>query len=324
MKNVFPYPILAGDVALLVEKVWVDNIPLSLSLVSDDESVIALHSLKRDWNEIRVNVVVTADAEEISSDEWVNPSCVAVLRNRKTNVRLTFPLHEEEAGVWRGEIELRQGEHLGRCEIDAWVVAEVRGVGSRLIGRAVRRWSADFEARQPTRQRSIKMIWKDFADHPFLKEFRDDPWMLDAEVGEPVLYLNSSIEGFRAVLDAPSNSSAERKLVREVMATQIASEAWTAMFNTALYASSVDASGTPQWPGGWQEEVLRKMLPDLFPEIAPDEALAELVARREGGESGSDLHARLMHSATLNSKKQKTVADTVRTLTRMANGRGQG
>lgn len=134
-----------------------------------------------------------------------------------------------------------------------------------MIGRAVRRWSADFEARQPTRQRSIKMIWKDFADHPFLKEFRDDPWMLDAEVGEPVLYLNSSIEGFRAVLDAPSNSSAERKLVREVMATQIASEAWTAMFNTALYASSVDASGTPQWPGAGRKRSSVRCFPTFFP-----------------------------------------------------------
>lgn len=63
------------------------------------------------------------------------------------------------------------------------------------------------------------------------------------------------------------------------------------------------------------------MLPDFFPEISPDEALVELVGRRVGGESGSDLHARLMHSATLNSKKQKTVANTVRALARMTDAK---
>lgn len=318
MKTVFPYPILVGSVTLMANEVWVDNIKLNLNLISDDERVIALHSIKRDWSEIRVKVSVEADPDELAAGVWESVECVAVVRNRRTNVRLSFPLHDEGAGRWSGEVELRRGEHVGRCEIDAWIAAEVEGVGGRLVGWAENRWSADFEAKQPTRQRSIKMVWKDFPDHPFLKEFRDDPWILDAESGDPVLYLNSSLEGFRAVLD--SASSAERKLVREVMATQIASEAWTAMFNSALYASTVEG-GEPEWPGGWQEDVLRRMLPDFFPDISPDEALVELVNRRVKGESGSDLHARLMHSATLHSKKQKTVASSVRTLARMADSK---
>ncbi|MFJ7255408.1 hypothetical protein ACIQWV_23165 [Streptomyces sp. NPDC098085] len=318
MKTAFPYPILVGDVTLMANEVWVDNIKLSLNLISDGEHVIALHSIKRDWSEIRVKVSVTVDSDELTAGVWDSLVCVAVVRNRKTNVRLSFPLRNESAGRWSGEVELRRGEHVGRCEIDAWIAAEVNGVGGRLVGRAENRWSADFEAKQPTRQRSIKMVWKDFPDHPSLKDFRDDPWILDAESGEPVLYLNSSLEGFRAVLDTAS--SAERKLVREVMATQIASEAWTAMFNSALYASVVE-DGEPEWPGGWQEDVLRRMIPDFFPDISPDEALVELVNRRVRGESGSDLHARLMHSATLHSKKQKTVASAVRTLARMADSR---
>ncbi|MFJ1746047.1 hypothetical protein ACIOJD_07350 [Streptomyces sp. NPDC088116] len=319
MKTAFPYPILVGGVTLRAEEVWVDNIPLSLNLISDHEHVIALHAIKRDWDEIRVRVSVAVDSDELGAGVWASPTCVASVRNRKTNLRLTFPLYYEGEGRWNGEVELRRGEHVGRCEIDAWVVAKVKGVEGRLIGRAENRWSADFEAKQPTSQRSIKMLWKDFAGHPFLDEFRDDPWILDAESNEPVLYLNSSLEGFRPVLEGAA--SAEQKLVREVVASHIASEAWTAMFNTALYASEAKG-GESQWPGGWQEDVLRRMLPDFFPEISPDEALAELVGRRVSGESGADLHARLMHSATLHSRKQKTVATTVRTLARMSESKG--
>ncbi|WLQ48518.1 hypothetical protein P8A21_13885 [Streptomyces poriferorum] len=318
MKTAFPYPILGGDIVLMVNEVWVDNIKLNLNLISDSERTVALHSIKREWNEIKVKVSVTGDADELASGVWEDPTCMAMVRNRRTNVRLSFPLVREGQGRWGGELELRRSEHVDRCEIDALVVARVNGVNGRLIGRAESRWSADFEAKQPVRQRSIRMVWKDFPDHPALREFRDDPWILDAESGEPVLYLNSSLEGFRAVLE--NSSSPERKLVREVMATQIASEAWTAMFNAALYSSGV-RDGEPEWPGGWHEEILRRMLPDFFPDISPDEALVELVGRRTTGESASDLHARLMHSATLHSKKQKTVASAARNLARMTDAK---
>lgn len=320
MKTAFPYPILAGQVVLVADEVRVDNIPLSIKLVSDAERVIALHAVKREWDEIRVKVSVTADAEELDSGVWQSPRALAIVRNRAANVRLSFPLHYEGAGRWSGEVELRRGEHLGRTEIDACIVAEVKGVEGRLIGRAEDRWSADFEAKQPKRQRSIRMVWTEFAEHSFLKEFRDDPWVLDAEAGEPILYLNASLEGFRAVLDGPAN--AQQKLVREVVANQIAAETYTALFSTALYAAAGDEDET-QWPGGWQEEILRKMLPDLFPDMSPDEALNELVGRRVSGENGSDLHVRLMHAAAVHSRKQSTVAGTARALARMVEGEGE-
>lgn len=320
MKTAFPYPILAGAVVLAADEVRVDNIPLSIRLVSDTEHVIALHAVKRDWDEIRVKVSVTADPDELDSGVWQAPKALAIVRNRQTNVRLAFPLHYESAGRWTGEVELRRGEHLGRTEIDARIVAEVKGVEGRLIGRADDRWSADFEAKQPKRQRSIKMLWKEFAEHPFLKEFRDDPWVLDAQAGEPILYLNASLEGFRAVLDGPAD--AQQKLVREVMANQITAETYTALFGTALYAAGAD-EGETLWPGGWQEEILRKMLPDFFPDRSPDEALHALVGQRVSGENGSDLHARLMHAATVQSRKQNTVAGTARALARMAHGEGE-
>ncbi|MFF8376960.1 hypothetical protein ACF07V_12600 [Streptomyces sp. NPDC015661] len=317
MKTAFPYRILAGEVTLAADEVRVDNIPLSLNLVSDKERVIALHAIRRDWDEIRVKVVVTADPEELGSGVWTSPRCLVFARNRATNVRHSFPLRYEGEGRWTGEVELHRGDHVGRTELGAIVVAEVGGIEGRLIGRTEDNWSADFEAKQPKRQRSIKMLWREFTEDPFLRDFRDDPWVLDAEAGEPILYLNASLEGFRPLLDG--GPGAERKLVREVMASQIASEAWTALFNTALYAAGTDDDEL-QWPGGWQEEVLRRMLPDFFPGVSPDEALAELVDRRSRGENGSDLHARLMHSSSIHSKKQKTVAGTVRALARLADG----
>ncbi|WP_406477597.1 hypothetical protein [Streptomyces platensis] len=317
MKAVFPYPVLSGDVVLSVDRVFVDNTPRRWDKISDQEHVIALHEVKSDWNEIRIKVSVVADEEELTNGPWSSASCVAVVRNRRTKIRHNFSLRPVGPGQWTGEVELRRGEHVGRCEMDAWIVAEVGGEHGRLVGRARDVWHADFEADVPSRQRSIKMVWKDFADETNgeLNEFQEDPWLLDGQADEPVLYLNSAIEGLRAVLERAV--SPEQKVVREIMASQISAEAWVAMFNAALYASAMEGDRA-QWPGGWHEDVLKRMLPDLFPDRTPDEALTELVERRVEGESGGDLQRRLMHAATLQSRKPKAVTNALRTVGRMA------
>ncbi|MEU7136660.1 hypothetical protein [Streptomyces sp. NPDC046261] len=320
MKAVFPYPVLTGEITLVADEVVVDNTPRRLGLISDREHVIALHEVKGRWNEIRIKVSVTADAGELATGPWIAPVCIAVVRNRRTRIRHTFPLRSAEPGKWRGEVELRQGEQLDACEIDASIVAEVGGEAGRLIGTARDRWRADFEAKLPTQQRSIKMVWKDFTDesNPEFAEFRDDPWLLDAQADEPVLYLNSAVEGLRGVLE--NAATPEQKIVREVMAAQIASESWASMFNAALYASGME-DGQVQWPGGWHEDVLRRMLPDLFTDRAPDEGLTELVERRTEGQNGGDLQRRVMHAATLQSRKPKAVAGALKSLGRMASTR---
>jgi hypothetical protein len=322
MRTVFPYPILASAVALKVVSVTVDNRPVSIiNAVSDSQRVIALHGISRDWVEVRIGVVVSTDANELSAGPWKSPVCIAMVQNSKTNVREAFPLRRGASGDWHGDIELRHGEHVGRCEISASVIAEVGAVSGRLIGMVDESWSADFEARHPVRQRSVRMLWKDFADNSndFLEKYREDPWFLDANSEEPVLYLNSAVEGFRSMLE--NSKTAEQKIVGEVLMSQIASEVWSGMFGAALFASSADGDDA-QWPGGWYDDVLKRMLPDLFPDMSPDEALLELVGRRVAGESGPDFQARLLHASTKHAKKQKAVAGAVRELARISNVRG--
>jgi hypothetical protein len=161
------------------------------------------------------------------------------------------------------------------------------------------------------------MEWRDFTDEsePQLHAYRDDPWVLEAAGDEPTIYLNSSVEGFRAVLEGAG--SGPEKALRDVLATHIASEAWVCMFNAAAYAAMVE-DGDAQWPGGWQEDVLRRMLPDIFPDRSPDDALVEVVSRREDGHNGGDLQTRVLHAAAVQAMTPKKVTAALRTLVRAA------
>ncbi|MEU7152769.1 hypothetical protein AB0B15_32830 [Streptomyces sp. NPDC045456] len=321
MKTVFPYRVLSGDINLRIDRVAVDNVPVGLERISDRHQVVALQDLaetRQRWSEIRMRVSVSADGDELAAGPWEGPVCLAVVTNRRANVHQAFRLRPDGPGHWVGEVELSRDEHVGRSQITARIVASVDGVEGRLAGTAEEPWSVDFEAKRPTPERSIKIKWLDFADpsNDHLKEYRDDPWLIDSEAGEPVLYLNSSIDGLQGVLE--SASTAEQKLVRELLAAQVASEAWTAMFNAAVYACDV-VDGEAQWPGGWHEDVLRRMIPDLYPSLSPEDALAELVEGRMEGENGGDLQRRLMHGAGSHARKPRKVSTALRDLRRMAN-----
>lgn len=320
MKKVFPYPVLAGDVTLRVTETVVDNTSLAISLMNDAERVIALQELKttkRSWEEVRIRVEVRADESELAEGPWTSPVCIATVSNRRTHVSDAFPLRNSGRGLWSGEVELRREEHLGRTEIGARIVAEISGAEGRLVGIADNPWYADFDAKRPTQQRSLPMRWLDFTDeaNTHLHEFRNDPWLLEADANEPVLCLNSSVEGMRGVLEHASTP--EQKVVREVLASQIASEAWATMFNSALAACGIEGGG-PEWPGSWHEDVLRRMLPDVFPDMSPDEALGEMVRRGRSGENGGELQTKLMHAASVQSKKPRNVAAAMKNLARMA------
>lgn len=203
----YPYPVLtASDVELRVDSVEVDGLRQELNLISDREQVVALHHVKKQqWSSIILRVTVAVRGDEIGEGPWELPKCVAILRNRKTHVRRSVELDScgQGRGMWTGEVEMYSDEHIGRTELDAQLVARVQGIEGRVIGTAVHRWTVDLEARRPTKERSIRMVWRDFTDEsdPQLFTYRDDPWLVEAAGDEPTIFLNSAVEGLRTVLE---------------------------------------------------------------------------------------------------------------------------
>ncbi|MBG0814840.1 hypothetical protein [Planomonospora sp. ID82291] len=314
MKRLVPYPILAGDVSLDVREVRLDDVALPFAMVSKQELVVALHAVERDeWESARLSVRLRTP-QDLKTGPWSNPSCFAVLSERRTNMRTSSRLREETPGNWTGEVVLHRDHHRGQVELTAHVVGSVEGIAGRVIGTANERWTVDLQARAPVKKKSIKTVWADFRDerNPHLHPFREDPWTVEAVGEEPVLYLNMGFEGLDALLK--STRSAERA-ARDAIAAQIAADVWAALFNAAVYTAEIE-DGRPEWPGGWHESVLRRMLPDVFPDLSPDDALVEIVNRRHAGDGGGDLQTRLLHAAAKQSRLPRNLGGFIRTLRR--------
>ncbi|MEV4671606.1 hypothetical protein AB0K34_08160 [Actinomadura sp. NPDC049382] len=292
MNRLIPYPTLAGEISLEVREVRLDGAPLNLNMISSSRHVVALHEVERErWDEARLSVRLHPPRHELDDAAWSDVNCVAVLAERRTNARSVTPLEKEPDGTWTGVVVMHGDHHLGQAQLSGHVIATVDGVVGRTIGVTDRAWTVDLQARTPARQQSIKVLTVDFGDaeHPHLHSYKDDPWTVEAVGEEPLVYLNSRFEGLVPLLTDGDRGA------RDLLAAQIAADAWTALFNAAVYAADME-DGQPLWPGGWHGAVLKRMLPDVFPDLSPDDALIEAVTRRLNGDGG-DLQTRLGHAA---------------------------
>ncbi|WP_327189477.1 hypothetical protein [Streptomyces xinghaiensis] len=319
MRTVFPYATLAGEVQIEVTGASLDSRPQPLHMISRQEHAVALHENERpDWREARLELRATLPERELASGPWTDVQCFAVLTEGATNARTVGRLFRDTPGEdWRGSVILARELHRRRADLQLVVSATVDGVGGRVIGSGERSWIVDLTARTPVRPRDLNIGEVDFRDpeHAWLNPFKDAPWLVETTGGDlPTVYLNLAFEGLKELLDT-GGAPAERAL-RGTVAAQIAAEAWTAMFHSAIGEMEVDDDGTPQWPGGWRDSVLRVMLPDVYPDLLPADALFEVHSSRADGSGWHELQSRIQYAASRRARVAKTLGTAIRTLDR--------
>ncbi|MEU7069616.1 hypothetical protein AB0B30_10390 [Streptomyces narbonensis] len=318
MKSVYPYPILFGDVDLDVLSVAVDGTsPLPYSHVSKAERTVALHQSGREsWEYCTLHLEAGLPEPEIAGGEWTDVVCLAALTEKVTNARATTLLKRSVEGTWSGSIDLHRSRHLHRATLGLTVVATVDGVGGRVIGTTAQDWYIDLKGATPVRQREIEIVEADFHEGPevWLRPYKDSPWVVETTGEVPTVYLNTgSVDGFVELLGGNGGSPAE-KLLRDITAGQIAQDAWTAMFHTAVSELDIDEDGTPVMPTGWRDSVLRMMLPDVLPGRRLTDALYDIEERRTKGFGWAELQTTIQYAAGKRSRIQKKLTNAVRSV----------
>jgi hypothetical protein len=303
MKWFYPYDTLFGDVASRLLRVTVDGDPLPSNLVDEDRHEIRLlDAERRDWHTVEMEVEIVGPAADVQEfiDAGADPKAVAILQSGPTNARLSVPLapSEIEPSRWTGRVELERSNWFGRIEVRGVVVADVDGVPNRIIGSAPA-WTIRLDDQPaPPITGAIRIVWDDFTapEHlPVLRRYKEEPAFLHLDPGEPVLYLNRAFEGLHALLkDQRRRNPAEQALHDQTRAT-LATEAWNAMFNTAILAVDQEDDGVADWPESeWQKTALEILLAAMFPDKSPEDALAEIAAARTEREAGASVEQLLL------------------------------
>ncbi|GAA1739273.1 hypothetical protein [Nonomuraea bangladeshensis] len=302
MKRIMPYQVLAGEVSMTVREVRLDDVELPYSMISEPDRTVALHLLGReDWNVVRLTLEANAPRHELDAGPWLGLAFLATVSERRTNTHSAVKLMMGQPGEWTGEVELHREDHFGRIRIGGQLIATVDDVPARVIATIAQPWTVDLQGGVAARRESIQTRWVDFANDPQLTWCKSDPWAVTTTDETATLNLNSGFDGLRVVLESPK--AAERPM-REALAAQIAVDMWTALFNEA--AHHVDGD---EWPEGWRGLVLRRMLPDLFPDHSPDDALREIVNQGVGG-----IQTRVLHAAAKQARMPRSLGGFIRSL----------
>ncbi|MEV7522233.1 hypothetical protein [Streptomyces sp. NPDC091371] len=315
MTAVFPYPTLFGDVESRVVSVSVDNRELPYAMISTVDRAVALHQAGRGvWDRARLRLSVSFPEAELRSGPWSDVVFLAVLAEKATNARTTAVLRPAADGTMQGTIELDSVSYLRRATLSVLVVATVEGVAGRLVGSAAQDWYVDLKASTPARQREIEIVEVDFkeGEQEWLRPYKESAWIVETTGDVPTVYLNTgAVEGLVETLGGSGGSPVER-MMRDLVATQIAQSAWTAMFHTAISDLDTDEDGTPILPKGWRESVLRSMLPDVLPGRQPTDALYEIVERQAKGYGWAEIQTGVQFAAGRRSRATRNLTNAVR------------
>ncbi|MFJ5800490.1 hypothetical protein [Streptomyces decoyicus] len=325
MNTVYAYPTLVGKIEVAVRGVSMDGKPLPLSLISPRDQVVALHRVERDdWIESLLDLEVTLPMDELADGPWSGVTCVAVLTEGATNTRVVSRLERRRDDThWRGEVRVRRSSHVARAVLDVSVVGSHGGVDGRVLGTTDTPWAVDILGCTPAGQHDPEILEEDFRNGPreWLHPFRDAPWLIDTAGDLPVVLLNTSFEGLVELLSGARGPL--EKATAGLVAAQIAGETWVTMFHSALNALEVDEDGTPHFPGGWRESVLRAMLPEVFPGLSPAEALNEAHSRRSDGLRWAEVQARIQFAAGRRGQVPKGLTAAIRAVSRSQEGAGR-
>ncbi|GAA2999376.1 hypothetical protein GCM10010519_34980 [Streptomyces lactacystinicus] len=330
--KVYPYRRLTGNVSWRVDGAELKAEGESWEAVeskylSTVERVVALGSDedRADWTQARLRLSAGLPAKALDpSGPWQNVTVIVVLTERATNTRtvVDFSSVSEDGRERTAELYLHRCDLLDRASLAVHVVATVDGIPGRVIATSDVEWFVDVIEAVPSLARELDVKMVNFGSGVSrLQRFKDSPWLVDTTGRIPVVRVNTAFEGLGDLMGADGGTGPE-KTVRELLLAQMCSEVWTAVFHSAFGDLEIEEDGTPVFPHGWQGEVLREMLPDMYPGRGPEYALREVHAARTGASAAGwgELQSRIHFAASRRAGVPRTLSDTIRDLERLTQG----
>lgn len=286
MRGFFPYPTMAASPNLRIRELMVDGRRPSANVVdSESRTVDLLAAESEDWRSTTFRVVVTAPADELDKvrKEVTQLRVGLSVECRRTNHRTTVELSQSRTddAVWLGEGELSRTFCAGRVEVRA-EISGLRAGGEHLLLEQSDPWAFYVDQMEsPPRRGLLRFVWIDFTSDEApapIQRFANEIYYADLEnVAGPLVYLNSSIDGLHDVLaDRPNRETWEQAL-HDTQGQAIAAPIWMGLFLAAAAAVEKDDPGDPEFPSEqWQADVLRTLLPKMYPGASDSERLGQL------------------------------------------------
>lgn len=302
----YPSQRLFSDVTVTVPSIRIDGDQLPEYHVDSEARAIALYaSGRKEWRDAELFVRVEAPAQELRGKGLDDSATHALVRINcgKTNLR-SGQLLALKNGVAEVRIALRREHLVEKALLECFIVRDTDEGLARILREAAP-WEVALSEPQaqpslprPSRpgglREFVQVRWEDFREPQILNgalaPFAREAYYLDVEADPPALYLNQGIEGYHALLtsEGAASGSQTENVFRELEYKRVSLGVWLALGFEAVSCVVEDDNGEISPPKTWRGEILKLMLPRIFPGDSIDAAYRKIIALR--GESGTSAY----------------------------------
>jgi len=299
----FPYPTLSeADTQMSVTRLRIDG-KLNSSWIRKEECTVALFEHPTHWRtaEFDLEVAVTPLLVTAFEKDHGPVAAVAVAHCLPTNGRERIRLTRSatDAGRWAGTLEIDRDNYRGRMLLKTTLTAKVGEVPYRPVA-ASNPWAIHLDEPESLQLKgTLPVKWVNFnldIAPALAKAFSTSSHVIDFTQTVPTLLLNSGLEGLEALLKDRKDRKGIDRALHEFLRTGIGRSVWLALFHDALAGIRLpdpELEGTADWPDTpWRSEVLKRILPGVFPDKSDAELLSMLVGEWREPTLAGELFAR--------------------------------
>jgi len=261
-----------------------DPMPVVMTELGDGSVHRAYDLGRHSWNRVEIHVTLEFSHDQrrdvLPPGEDANAALkpLVSIRCSRTKLRLARTLEQASEQKWEGSFVLERDALLGVARIKPMIVRTKRRTRSghrgfaRELGAIVAEGPASDlridESASPF-EGGLYVAWEDFAtsNDPFRRAHPDLLYDVDVDWSEPRLMLNKAFDDVHVLLQDERPTSSVAKSTRAAILAHVGSAALGHLFHAA--ATDVfddEESGERTVPDGWQEVVLRRLVPHLYPE----------------------------------------------------------
>ena len=296
-ERLYPYKILFGELALKMERPELKradgvykNLP-SEDFNQEGRTILLWPSDQESkWTSVILRFTVEGPESELRSLDNMGAELLMTASAQSGASQLRKAVHLTRLGTrWTGELELPRRLFKGRTVFRCVLTGMIEGKSFRYLG-ATEDWTLYFEeVRKQLPKGTLDAVWVDFAadaERPFLRRYAAEMFYADVNQDPPVVYLNSKFDNLQDLFRENPRPTGMRMALLEAVRTGIARSVWQAMFQAAVTSIKAGEDGeNADWPDvEWKETVLKKILPNIYPNL---EIQAALQAAYEDVKAGS-------------------------------------
>lgn len=281
MMPLYAWPTVREPFDLHLDGLALDGVP-RMDLVHADHRRVRLDTAAG-WTTVRLAIRV----EPPSGVDAARPEAMHLLISApRTQTRHAVRLAPQD-GSWSATVELPSAMLAGSVTAVAEATSTVDG-RIRLVGRS-EEWRLIVDAGEapvPPGGEPFPMVWVNFTspEAPEIARRNRHTYAVMALSPTPALYLNDSVEGLHALLNAET-ARGERRRARDLLGCDVARTAVTTIVRAA--AAEVAGAAPDDEPTPPSDPLLRQTLGAVAGAMASPQELAELCERIVRAEAGS-------------------------------------